>query len=320
MPVFSVCTYTTSYTSPFFETGQTKRYSNSGELPTIPDESDNFYGQEPDFHYTAHEFVPIAGGAVVRENVSGLMWQADTPEYYGFEKDVDYIVYSCALPGACTFNEAKTYCADSYIGEYNSWRLPTVSELATIVDYSDSKHIYSDFFTRTDGNYWTQEGLLFSSDDGTFSVASPDTPAEIKCVRSKDAHCPICSHDFTVLDYSHALITALNEEEFVFWYFDNAASAVTWEDALVFCKGLGNNEYGNNNGINKMRLPTVNELISLYDGENGISLIPGFAEKAWTSTTLSTDFTQAYVVDFSNGSVVTDTKTNASNNHVICVE
>ena len=320
MPLLTECTYTTSYTSPFFETGQTKRYNNSEELLTIPDESDNFYGQEPDFNYTAHEFATIAEG-VVKENVSGLMWQADTPEYYGFEKDKDYIVYSCALPGACTLNEARTYCSDSYIGGYNNWRLPTVSELTTIVDYSDSNHIYSDFFTRTDGYYWTKEGLLFSSDDGTFGVASPDTSAEIKCVRSKDAHCPICNHEFTVMDSTHVLITALNEEDFIFWYFDTAASSLTWEEALVFCKELGNDISNNNNGIKEMRLPTVNELISLYDGENGISLIPGFSRRAWTSTTLNTiPADKAYVVDFSNGSIVTDTKTNNTNNTVICVE
>ena len=69
-----------------------------------------------------------------------------------------------------------------------------------------------------------------------------------------------------------------------------------------------------------MRLPTVNELMSLIDRENGGSLIPGFTGTAWTSTTLNSDPTQAYVVNFSTGAVTTAAKVTGSNIFVICVE
>ena len=312
MPIFTDCTYTASYTSPVFTTGQTKCYNNSVEITCPSLDNEDFYGQEPNFNYTAHDFETIAGGAVIKENVSGLMWQADTPDYYGFEKDIDYIVYSCTEPDACTFNEARNYCSDSYIGAYNNWRLPTAAELATIVDHSDSNHIYSSFFTNTTGSYWTKDGLLFSSSEGTFSVADPSTPAQIKCVRSNEAHCPLCNHDFFVSDLGDMLLTALDEEEFIFWNIEDLTTKVAWEDALTFCKET------DNYGINKMRLPTVNELILLFDGENGGSLISGFNKKVWTSTTFNNDPTQAYVLDFSTGSVTYEPKTNS--NIVICVE
>lgn len=96
------------------------------------------------------------------------------------------------------------------------------------------------------------------------------------------------------------------------WYFDDPMNSENWEDALALCESI------DFNSINKMRLPTVNELMWLIDRENGGSLINGFTGKAWTSTTLSTDPTKAYAVDFSTGSVVLESKTN--NNIVICVE
>ena len=310
MPILTECANADFYRSPFFETGQTMCYDNSAEItPSCPTSGD-FYGQEPNFHYTEHEFETIAEGAVIKENVSGLFWQKETPDRYGFEKDDIFHPY-CTAETSCTYEEAQNYCSTLGIGGYNDWRLPTVSELATITDYSAAQHIYSGF-TNTTGLYWTKEGLLFSSADGTFSPTSTDTPAQIKCVHDKEAMCPICGKNFKVLTFNNFIITAINENTFVFWYLDNTIPEQSWKNALAACQGL------NFKGLNKMRLPTVNELITLIDTVNGGSLISGFTGTAWTSTTWNNDISQAYVVDFSSLNVTTAPKTNS--HFVICVE
>ena len=140
--------------------------------------------------------------------------------------------------------------------------------------------------------------------------------AQVKCVRdSGSGTCAVCGgidSTYQVL-HSFTLITTFGST-YVFWYFDNLTSTQSWEDALATCQGI------NINGLNKMRLPTVNELISLISTVNSNPLILGFKNgtAAWTSTTSNIHPTQAYVVDFSAISLTTDLKTN--NNHVICVE
>ena len=182
VPVLTQCEYNDSYKSPFLETGQTKCFNDSAEI-TCPASGD-FYGQEPEFAYTAHNYETIANGEVVKDNSTGLMWQRNTPDVYGAETGLDEYGYQeCAAAASCTTYEANAYCFFTNIGGYDDWRLPTAAELSTIADYSSSTHIYSGF-TNTNGSYWTDEGLLFSSTDGTYSTSTSSDTAKIKCVRS----------------------------------------------------------------------------------------------------------------------------------------
>ena len=126
-----------------------------------------------------------------------------------------------------------------------------------------------------------------------------------------------------MFDSPDSLLIVYGETSINFWYFGNLSVSGTWEDALQFC-----NDPSNPNGLDNMRLPTVNELMSLIDRTNGGSLIPGFTGMAWTSTTVGNapidpldpivPQSQAYAVDFSTGSVVMEPKSNS--NIVICIE
>lgn len=48
---------------------------------------------------------------------SGLMWQQETPE-------------------KMTWDQAETYCKNLNLGGYTDWRLPTIQELLSMVDYT----------------------------------------------------------------------------------------------------------------------------------------------------------------------------------------
>ena len=82
------------------------------------------------------------GNGIVRDNVTGLEWVQDgnliasrNPE---FDNDVDTFG-STAGDGRLTWQHALDYIdllnLDNYLG-YSDWRLPTIKELATLVDSS----------------------------------------------------------------------------------------------------------------------------------------------------------------------------------------
>ena len=300
MPVLTSCTNNESYSSPFFNTGQTLCYNNSAAFVDCPaDESDGFYGQSPQFSYLAQSL--SESGGMVSESVSGLIWQQAIPD-------------ECADGTACTLTEAQNYCENLDLGGYSDWKLPSAFDFPTIANFETSSHLDSLFTSHNDLSFWAAEGLVFSTSEGT--MTGGHSKAQVKCVRdSGSGTCAVCGgidSTYQVL-HSFTLITTFGST-YVFWYFDNLTSTQSWEDALATCQGI------NINGLNKMRLPTVNELISLISTVNSNPLILGFKNgtAAWTSTTSNIHPTQAYVVDFSAISLTTDLKTN--NNHVICVE
>ncbi|MBR4530845.1 DUF1566 domain-containing protein [bacterium] len=304
MPILE-CDNAASFKIPFFDTKQTLCYDNSDSITCPASASDDFYGQSPQFEYKEQDYEVTA--YVINEKVSKLTWQRATPSSYD----------SCALGSSCTYAEAHNYCLNLELGGYSDWRLPKALELPTIADFAASNHLYSGF-ENTNGSYWTEESAAFSTSDGTLITGYSGT-AQIKCVRTSEKNgCPTCNIDPYIIQFGQKIfVSAYNDNSFAFWYFNDLENGLSWQDALAFCQGVGKGG-DNNNGINNMRLPTVNELISLISTENGQALIPGLNKKTWTSTTFNNDPTQAYVVDFSTGSVTYEPKTNS--NIVICVE
>jgi len=324
MLVLDGCVFDSNYRSSFFETGQTSCYDNSDTITCPANKDEAFYGQEPNFKYREHDFESIENDEIIVDHNSGLMWQTATPAIYEAYTDIEGFEHvECGALTSCEYWEAPYYCEFLTLGGYDKWRLPTAAELSTITDYASATHMYSGF-TNTNGSYWTKEDLLFSSTDGTLTPSTGSETANIKCVRDINSGCtsPQCmdtgligtTESILMFDSSDSMLIVYGEETTInFWYFADLMTGDTWENALQFCK-----DPNNPNGLNDMRLPTVNELISLIDRTNGGSLISGFVGKAWTSTTLNNDPTQAYVVDFSTGSVIYEPKSN--NNIVICVE
>ena len=308
-----VCENKSLYISPFFETYQTVCYDEDGTvLDPCPGSSENFYGQEPgfdnnEFRYTAHNFDVV--GDIVTENVSGLMWQKETPENY------DY-----------TLNEAKEYCNNLTIGGYSDWRLPTAAEFSTIINYAettDGAYIHSSF-TENQINYLTKEGVVFSLNDVTTST--PVNPVgNVKCVRGS-CLAEQCIERDMILDYDNALVTIsipggeITNTKSVFWYFEIDKPEVSWKEALEFCESVEPFDK-----IDKMRLPTVNELISLVDRNplnpaDGYFIFSKLKNTVWTSTTVNAQHDKAYTINFADGNIQISDKASAETHFVVCIE
>ncbi len=306
IPDASGCVDDPNYASPFFTTSQSLCYNNSVAV-SCPAFGDPFYGQEPQFSYTVQSFV--VDSDIVEESVSGLVWQKETPSSYaGCTKGTG--------SSQCTSAEASDYCENLDLGGFDDWRLPMGYELITIMDFAKSDPLaHSDFVNTQSGNYWAADSAI-SLTDGSISGGVPTEGGFVKCVRGDASGCAGCErYNFLEMERLIVDLVDVDANEVVFWYYDDIASAVDWEDALDYCAGI------TENGLSKFRLPTINELHSLVDrsSSNPAALVSSISpEKFWTSTTVHSQNSDGYVVDFSNGSVEHHAKTSTA--YVICIK
>ena len=92
-----------------------------------------------------------------------------------------------------THIKAKSYCAELKLGNFGNWRLPTLQELLTIVDYKRYKPALVNGFnySNKDTLYWSSTPYAKTSDefwgvsfkDGATSNASETYDRYVRCVR-----------------------------------------------------------------------------------------------------------------------------------------
>jgi hypothetical protein len=93
-----------------------------------------------------------------------------------------------------TQGEAKAYCESLKIGEVAGWRLPTLQELLSIVDYTRAEPAILKEFSHVNGDklYWSSTPYVGSQDefwgvkfeDGSTEGASGNYDRHVRCVRA----------------------------------------------------------------------------------------------------------------------------------------
>ncbi len=107
------------------DTGQDTCYDDSGSI-TCPAPGEPFYGQDAQYHGASPNYVDNGDGTVSDLN-TGLMWQK-SPDMDG-DGDIDAadkLSYAQALAGAHNLS----------LGGYTDWRLPSIKELYSLIDFS----------------------------------------------------------------------------------------------------------------------------------------------------------------------------------------
>jgi len=117
------------------------------------------------------------GSKRLRDNITGLEWQRVDD---GIER---------------TWEEAWEYCADLSLGSHDDWRLPTITELISIVDYGATAWPYIDqiAFPNTSYNYWSATTDANDGDEawyvlffnGNYHNLTKDTEFYVRCVAVK---------------------------------------------------------------------------------------------------------------------------------------
>jgi hypothetical protein len=139
------------------KTGQTKSYNTDGdEVQDNSLEDDGYHQKGIEPTYNKHS-------DVVLDNITKLMWQDNeeasvvkkqwlTDENYKSCKD--YRGLACSDTSG---NTAASYCSNLNLNGYTDWRLPSSTELESIVDYSNFKPaLDTDFFEHVSSSrYWS---------------------------------------------------------------------------------------------------------------------------------------------------------------------
>ena len=97
------------------DTGQARCYDNTREI-AAPAQAQPFYGQDAQYTGNAPRYRNNGDGTVTDLN-TGLMWQQDPG---------DKVTWDAAVAGAAAFR----------LGGYTDWRLPTIKELYSLIDFS----------------------------------------------------------------------------------------------------------------------------------------------------------------------------------------
>jgi len=146
--------------SPVPDTGQTKCYDNSQEI-TCPNHGEAFYGQDAQYITNPQSYTKLDENGndlpdeatewvMVRDNVTGLIWENKTDDNSIHDKDNAYNWYDAQSVFIATLNSQN-------FGGHNDWRLPTVKELSTIVDSSipyPGPTINTAYFPNTVSSYY----------------------------------------------------------------------------------------------------------------------------------------------------------------------
>lgn len=269
------------------------------------------FGEDSDYLINTPSYSNNGNGTIT-DNVTGLMWQ-----------QVD--------GGEMTFENALTYCDNLVLGGFSDWRLPIPIEAFSILNHQNNNPaMNTTFFPSSGAEYWwtsifelNSATKVWCTNSGggignhpkaeTISAgAGGSKKFHARAVRNSNTPTIIADH-FT--DNSDGTITD-NLTQLIWQKVPNT-SALTWEQALTYAKGLPLA------GASDWRLPNIKELQSLTNqlAVNPAVFAPYFnylgTHFYWSSTTLPNQTARAWYWSTQYGITTYDLKTNA--NYVLCV-
>ena len=312
----------------YLATGQTKSYDSSSQIVSDGSQRDDgYYKKGLTKSYTRDD-----AKEVVIDNITGLMWQ-DNLETATVEKQwlttanntlcqADKTLPVCLDTSGDT---STTYCEDLVIDSYTDWRLPTIEELQTLINYPSTTPGVDPVFQNNNtanqydtsstpigfkGNRWV---IYFPYSTQIFGV-NKGLARTVRCVR-QNLNSIFVDNNFSKLgDIVRDNITQLE------WQDNNESNStqVDWQGAIDYCEALSLGEKTD------WRLPNMNELFTIADRNNTIdsAFAPVFEYTTslnpyWSSTHMP-KFNWARTVNF-NYAASSGTSRSFPSGYVRCV-
>ncbi len=278
-------------TYPIVDTGQDRCYNDGWEI-SAPGKGDAFYGQDAQIDGYQPSYTVSGDGLTVYDTVTGLTWTRGADwNGDGTEDADDKFTYTEALSYVAVIN-AQNY------GGYSDWRLPSIKELYSLIDYRG---------TDPNPTGTSTSGLVPFINDDVFEFAYGDMSAGERIIDSQWATTTL--YTSTVMYGQQAMFgvnfadgrikgypadtnpggfdktfyvrfcrgntgyginsfvdngngTVTDNATGLMWSKSDNGAGVNWEDALAWVQQMNNANYL---GYNDWRLPNAKELQSLVD-------------------------------------------------------
>ena len=288
------------------KTGQTKSYDENGNEVTYGGIKDDGYYQKG----VTPTYSRDDAKKIVTDNMTGLMWQDDEN----------------ATTITKNWEDAKSYCQSLALGGYSDWRLASIEELQSIVDYGSvypSPSLKKDSFLNSSGyEHWSSTeqnsdnayGIYFY--DGSTRYWDKSYELGVRCVRGKK----IANSNFSRNNTTGIVTDNSTGLQWQDDYGDLGRMKIgSWVEAIDYCENL---DLG---GYSDWRLPNINELRTTIDYSqsrftaNKVFNLRTF-ESCWASTSYANNPRVAWSVYYLYGEVIGLNKDLDSNKlHVRCV-
>ncbi len=250
------------------DTGQRSFYDDQNVI-SAPLTGEAFYGQDAGYHGAEPSYQDNGDGTVSDLN-TGLIWQA-SPD----------------LDNKATFADAVAAAGALDLAGYDDWRLPTIKELYSLIQFTGSSHTLTPYIDTAyfdfrfgdessgerviDGQYWSSTeyvGLTMGGDATVFGVnfadgrikgyprdMGPGGVPNTQFVRYVRGNPDYGINSF--VDNGDGIIQDLATG--LAWQKTDSGSTNDWQGALAYCKDL------KLAGVGDWRLPNAKELQSIVD-------------------------------------------------------
>ena len=124
-----------NYSYPIVDTGITDSYSETDKIST-PSVNEPFYGQDANYNGNLPSYTNNKNGTIT-DNVTGLTWEQD-------------------MGVKMTLDEAIKKAKESNLGGFNDWRVPTIKELYSLIQFTGKVKGAKAIEMFIDTNYFNQ--------------------------------------------------------------------------------------------------------------------------------------------------------------------
>lgn len=260
-----------SFTYPIIDTNQLKCYDDHESIIS-PSVGSVFYGQDGNFISNPPTYQENDDGTV-SDLLTGLVWQQDPGE-------------------KMSFDDAVATAGDFSLAGYDDWRLPSIKELYSLIDFSgitgDSiensvPYIDIEYFSFEYGNedigeriidsqYWSRTEYVSTTmweDETVFGVNFADGRIKgyTKTLKGSDKAYYVIyvrgNPDYGVNSFvDNEDGTIFDQNTGLMWAKADSEQGMDWKSSLIWVSGLNDEQYL---GYDDWRLPDAKELQSIVD-------------------------------------------------------